>query len=63
MEALIGKEAVVTKSIEPGMTGRVKVDGDSWQARARHPQESFLVGDRVRIHSYDSIILTIEKIK
>jgi membrane protein implicated in regulation of membrane protease activity len=63
MEALIGKEAVVTKSVEPGMTGRVKVDGDSWQARARHPQESFLVGDRVRIHSYDSIILTIEKIK
>ena len=45
------------------MTGRVKVDGDSWQARSRHPQESFLVGDRVRIHSYDSIILTIEKIK
>ena len=29
MEALIGKEAVVTKSVEPGMTGRVKVDGDS----------------------------------
>ncbi len=51
------------QAIEPGRLGRVKVDGDNWQARARHPQEAFMIGQRVRIHSYDSIILTVESIK
>ncbi len=63
MDALIGMEATVVQAIEPGRLGRVKVDGDNWQARARHPQEAFMIGQRVRIHSYDSIILTVESIK
>lgn len=62
MDALIGREATVVSAIEPGGTGRVKADGDNWQARARKPGESFRVGDRVRIHSYDSIILTVEPV-
>lgn len=62
MDALIGKEATVIKSIEAGGMGRVKADGDNWQAVARHPDISFRVGERVRIHSYDSIILTVEPI-
>lgn len=63
MDALIGTEATVVNSIEPGRLGRVKADGDNWQARSRHQGECFMVGDRVRIHSYDSIILTVERIK
>lgn len=63
MDALIGKEATVVDSIEPERLGRVKVDGDNWQARARHPELSIRVGDRVRIHSYDSIILTVDPVE
>lgn len=63
MDALIGMDATVVQAIEPGRLGRVKVDGDNWQARARHDGESFMIGQRVRIHSYDSIILTVESIK
>ncbi|MDE6109007.1 MAG: NfeD family protein [Muribaculaceae bacterium] len=63
MDALIGMEATVVQAIEPGRLGRVKVDGDNWQARARHEGESFMIGQRVRIHSYYSIILTVESIK
>ena len=63
MDALIGMDATVVQAIEPGRLGRVKVDGDNWQARARHEGESFMIGQRVRIHSYDSIILTVESIK
>ena len=62
MDALVGQEATVIKSIEPGRLGRVKAYGDYWQARARDGHESFRVGDRVRIHSYDSIILTVESV-
>ena len=63
MDALIGMEATVVQSIEPGRLGRVKVDGDNWQARARHDGDAFMIGQRVRIHAYDSIILTVENIK
>lgn len=63
MDALIGKEARVVKAIEPGAMGRVMADGDNWQAVARSASDFFPIGTRVRIHSYDSIILTVEPIK
>lgn len=62
MDALIGKEARVVKAIEPGAMGRVMADGDNWQAVASSASDFFPVGSRVRIHSYDSIILTVEPI-
>ena len=62
MEALIGKEARVVKAIEPGAMGRVMADGDNWQAVAHSSTDFIPVGSRVRIHSYDSIILTVEPI-
>lgn len=62
MDALIGRTATVVKAIEPGGMGRVTADGDNWQAVGRHPDDMFAIGDKVRIHSYDSIILTVEKI-
>lgn len=60
MDALIGQEATVVHSIEPGRLGRVKAYGDNSQARAHDEHASYRVGERVRIHSYDSIILTVE---
>ena len=61
MDALIGRTATVVKAIEPGQTGRVMADGDNWQAVALHDTDTFPVGDKVRIHSYDSIVLTVER--
>ncbi len=63
MDALIGREARVVRAIEPGRLGRVVADGDNWQERARHEGDTFSIGELVRIHSYDSIILTVERIK
>ena len=40
----------------------VMADGDNWQAVASSASDFFPVGSRVRIHSYDSIILTVEPI-
>lgn len=62
MDALVGTQARVVKSIEPGQMGRVMAYGDNWQARALNPSDSFTVGEHVRIHSYDSIVLTVEKV-
>lgn len=62
MDALIGRTATVVKPIEPGRMGRVMADGDNWQAHARNATDAFAIGDRVRIHSYDSIVLTVDKL-
>jgi len=62
MDALIGKEAIVTETIMPGALGRVKTDGDNWQARTCDNAGCIAAGERVRILSYDSIILTVEHI-
>lgn len=62
MDALIGRIGRVTSDIPSGQLGRVQIDGDNWQARARHEHESFNKGDQVKVISYDSIILTVTKI-
>lgn len=62
MDAIIGRIGNVTEEIRPGMLGRVRIDGDNWQARARHESESFHRGEQVKVLSYDSIIITVTKI-
>ncbi len=59
-DAMIGRQATVTHDIVPGRLGRVKLDGDSWQARAKNPDCSYPAGSVVTIHAIDSIILTVE---
>ena len=59
MGALIGRSATVVEPIRPGEKGRVKVDGDNWQAVAPGGG-SFEVGDVVKITGYDSIVLSVE---
>ena len=62
MDALIGRIVTVTDDIRPGAIGRVKADGDNWQAVASDNQASIPAGCQVRIIGYDSIILRVEQI-
>lgn len=62
MDALVGQTATVLQAIEPGRMGRVRAYGDNWQAVAEQADASIPAGSRVRILSYDSIILTVTQI-
>lgn len=59
-DALIGRKALVTHDITPKNTGRVKLDGDSWQARATDSTTTFTAGTTVTVRAIDSIILIVE---
>lgn len=60
MDALRGRVAEVVEAIpSDGSCGRVRVDGDRWQARSVDGC-AFSVGDKVRVVGYDSIILDVE---
>ncbi|MBS7410855.1 MAG: NfeD family protein, partial [Muribaculaceae bacterium] len=60
VEALIGREAVVTETIdEAAATGRVRIDGDDWKAVAAdsiHIEK----GEKVVVLSIESIVLTVK---
>lgn len=60
MDALLGRRAEVVNDIRPGETGRVRIDGDYWQARAPHIEEVIPKGCEVVVDAYDSIILTVQ---
>ena len=63
MESLIGRKATVIEEIPAEDVGRVKVDGDEWQAvlsREIDDRQDIPVGAKVVIVSYDSIILTVK---
>ena len=62
MDALIGRIVTVTDDIRPGAIGRIKADGDSWQAKATAPRVAIPAGCQVRIIGYDSIILQVEQL-
>ncbi|MBD5317279.1 MAG: NfeD family protein [Bacteroides sp.] len=65
MDALIGRRAVVTHTVETLKPGRVKIDGDNWQARlADGTPEDVTVkpGEYVSVKGYDSIVLIVKKI-
>ena len=61
MDALKGRVVEVIEIIPEYGVGRVRVDGDRWQARCAENCE-IPVGARVRIVGYDSIILEVEKL-
>lgn len=60
-DALIGRIGTVIEPIRPTESGYVKVDGDNWKAVSDDPQE-IAAGDKVRIVSRDSIIVTVERV-
>jgi len=60
MDALIGREGTVTAEIMPGGMGRVRVDGDCWQAVAPAASAAIPCGAKVSVEAYDSIIITVK---
>lgn len=56
MDALVGRKARVMVAIPDDGLGRVKLDGDNWQAECAIPVP---VGSEVRVVGYDSIILKV----
>ena len=52
----IGKQGVVLVDIEPGMPGRVRVDGLDWQARAGVPLAK---GTRCQVTAVDGAVLIV----
>lgn len=52
----IGKQGVVLAAIEPGMPGRVRVDGLDWQARA---EVSVPQGAHIRVTDVDGAVLLV----
>ena len=62
MDALIGRIVTVTQTIPANRDlGRIKIDGDNWQARSVNGEE-IEEGMKVRVVSYDSIIIEVEEI-
>lgn len=60
-DAIIGRVGMVSETIEARGYGRVALDGDDWKARSE-TGDSIEKGERVRILSRDSIIITVERI-
>lgn len=57
-DALIGREGVVTTTIE-GRQGRVAIDGDAWKAISQTPNTIIPQGTTVVVVARESIILTV----
>ena len=60
MDAIIGRKALVVEEIKgDGTPGRVKIDGDIWQA-LNTDNGTAPKGSMVEVCSYDSIILNVK---
>lgn len=56
MDALIGRTGRVIVAIPAGGIGRMRIDGDNWQAECSLP---IAEGAMARVEGYDSIILKV----
>ncbi len=62
MDALLGRRGTVTQEIKPGHMGRVRIDGDSWQAVAPGTDTVIPRGTEAVVTSYNSIIITVQPV-
>jgi membrane protein implicated in regulation of membrane protease activity len=62
MDALIGRLATVSENIPDSSIGRVKIDGDSWQARSNDGC-GIAKSQQVEIVDYESIVLIVRQVK
>lgn len=61
-QAVIGKNAIVTKTIEPFKMGEVKVDGSFWSAISHQEDEIIFQGDIVKVLEIKGVKLVVIKI-
>ena len=59
VDALVGRQAIVSEEIVPIVGGRVKVDGEDWKAISADGRP-VSAGTPVRILKVESVILTVE---
>lgn len=59
IETLVGSTAVVSAPIGPDSTGAVKVNGDTWTARAWEPTLSLATSDQVEVVEIDGATLVV----
>lgn len=62
VDALMGREGVVSQTIEPGRFGRVAIDGDDWKACAVSRLDTLEAGTAVRVVGRESLIITVERV-
>lgn len=62
VDALMGREGVVSQTIEPGRFGRVAIDGDDWKACAVRRLDTLEAGTAVRVVGRESLIITVERV-
>lgn len=60
MDALLGRSTALITELNPGSTGRVKIDGDNWQVISPRLTHSLDIGTSVTVTGYDGNILTVE---
>ena len=61
VDALVGKEALVTEKIIPSKNqGRVKITGDSWMAISKH-EEEIAAGEKVLITKVDGAKVYVKR--
>lgn len=60
MEALIGRQIRLDRTLLPGETARVRIDGDSWQVRAEDSARTLDKDELYTVCAYDSIILLVK---
>jgi membrane protein implicated in regulation of membrane protease activity len=61
MDALIGRRATVVEDIVTDGIGRVKIDGDNWQAKSTD-RAAIVRNAQVEIVNYDSIVLIVKQV-
>jgi len=60
IDAIIGRQGIVLKSIARNVDGRVKVGNEQWRARA---EEDIEEGDEIVVTSVSGVTLLVEKTK
>ena len=63
VDALIGREGMVTAVIAPFAPGQVKVGGQVWSAVGKNPEEAFAVDQLVKIHAIEGVKLIVTPAK
>jgi membrane protein implicated in regulation of membrane protease activity len=60
IDAIIGRQGIVLRSIAPNIDGLVKVGNEQWRARA---EEEIKEGEEIAVLSVSGVTLNVEKIK
>jgi membrane protein implicated in regulation of membrane protease activity len=61
--SIAGRSAVVTKAIEPGESGMVRVGGEFWTARSLYAAERIEPGEKVRVLDTEGVTALVEALE